>query len=95
LVNARALKTARWVSRGALPWIALAGLTLGGGAAFYYTALNYVDFSVAAPVVGAVPLVSYGFILLLLRGHERITLRVLIGAVMVVSGVIVIRIVNA
>jgi len=94
-VNARFIAAGRGVSRSALPWIGIGGLALGAGTAFFYTALGHIPFSVAAPVIGAVPLVSYGFILLLLRGRERLTPRVLLGATMVVTGVIVIRIVNA
>jgi drug/metabolite transporter (DMT)-like permease len=82
------------ISRVGLFWIALAGLGLAMGTSSLYSALGEAPLSVVAPIVGAVPLVSYVFVLLLLRGQERITPRVLLGASLVVAGVVLISIYN-
>ena len=87
MVNARAL------ARGAHPPRSGILLGLAAGVAFafaigaFYTSLERVPFSVAAPITGSVPLASYAFVFLLLRGVERITRRALFGAALVVAGV--------
>lgn len=71
----------------ALPWILLTGTCFSLAVGCFYTSLHRLDFSTAAPIVGAVPLASYLFVLVALRGQERITARALVGAVFVVTGV--------
>lgn len=93
-LHVRDLRAARRVPRTALSWAGLAGAGIAGGTACFYTALGHIPFSVASPIIGTVPLVSYGLVLVLLRGHERITARAALGAVMVIAGVIIIRLVN-
>jgi uncharacterized membrane protein len=83
------------INRAGLFWVVLAGLGLAAGTSSLYSALGEAPLSVVAPIVGAVPLVSYVFVLLLLRGQERITPRVLLGASLVVAGVVMISIYNA
>lgn len=73
--------------RGAVVWVFIAGFSLALGVGSFYTALGRIDYSVGAPIVGAAPLVSYLGVLIFLRGHERITPRMLLGAAMVVAGV--------
>lgn len=82
------------VSRAGLFWVVLTGLGLAAGTSSLYSALGEAPLSVVAPIVGAVPLVSYVFVLLLLRGQERITPRVLVGATLVVAGVALISVYN-
>ncbi len=86
-VNARALTGAKSGWRPAMPWVIGSGLVFAVAIGTFYTALERLPFSTAAPIVGAVPLASYTFVLLLLRGQERITPRALLGAVLVVGGV--------
>jgi drug/metabolite transporter (DMT)-like permease len=75
-------------------WIALAGAGFATAFASFYTALSRIDFSVGAPILGAVPMVSYVVILFVLRGEEHITPRALLGATLVVVGVGIIGVTN-
>ena len=71
-----------------------AGVLFALATSSFYTALTRIDFSVAAPIVGAVPLASYLFVLIVLRGYERLTPRVVLGAALVVAGVGLIGVAN-
>lgn len=86
-VRARTLRAGRRPDRAALAWMLAAGGLFAMATGSFYTALTRLDFSVAAPVTGAVPLVSYVFVLLMLRRHERLTPRIVFGATLVVAGV--------
>ncbi len=86
-VNGPLLRRTRRINRGAMLWIAGAGASFALAISAFYTALERIPFSVGAPITGAVPLVSYAFVFVLLRGQERITPRALVGAAMVVAGV--------
>lgn len=77
-----------------LAWMLTAGVLFALATGSFYTALSRIDFSVAAPITGAVPLVSYLFVLVMLRGHERLTSRVVFGAALVVAGVGLIGVAN-
>ena len=85
--RARSLRSGLRLERGVLRWALIAGIAFALASASFYTALSRIDFSVGAPIVGAVPLVSYAFVLLILRGHERLTVRSMLGATLVVGGV--------
>ncbi len=85
--RARNLRSGLRLDRSALRWVVLAGIGFALATASFYTALARIDFSVGAPIVGAVPLVSYAFVLLVLRGTERLTVRSVLGATLVVGGV--------
>lgn len=86
-IRARRLRSGRSPIGSGLGWMLGAGVLFAMATGSFYTALARVDYSVAAPIVGAVPLVSYVFVLLLLRGYERLTPRVVVGATLVVAGV--------
>lgn len=77
----------RWPGRASAGWIAATAALFAVATGSFYTALARIDFSVAAPIAGAVPLASYLFVFAALRGHERLTPRVLAGAALVVAGV--------
>ena len=77
----------RPLAASTLAWMLTAGVLFALATGSFYTALSRIDFSVAAPLTGAVPLVSYLFVLIMLRGHERLTPRVVLGAALVVAGV--------
>ena len=85
--RARSLRSGLRLERGVLRWALIAGIAFALASASFYTALSRIDFSVGAPIIGAVPLVSYAFVLLILRGHERLTVRSVLGATLVVGGV--------
>lgn len=93
-LNARSVRTLQRPNWMALRWAIMTGVLFACSAASFYTALARIDFSVGAPIVGAVPLASYIFVLLVLRGHERLTLRVAAGALLVVAGVGLIGVAN-
>ena len=85
--NVRQIARRPRMSRATFGWTALAGVSFAIAFGSFYTGLSTIDLSVAAPILGAVPLVSYAAALVLLRGQERITRRALIGAALVVAGV--------
>jgi drug/metabolite transporter (DMT)-like permease len=93
-VNARQLRGKPRLERSAIPWIILAAAGFAIAFGTFYTALATIDFSVGAPILGAVPLVSYVVVLFVLRGEERITPRALLGAMLVVTGVGIIGVTN-
>ena len=85
--HARNLRSGPRLGGNALRWVVLAGAGFALASASFYTGLSRIDYSVGAPIIGAVPLVSYGFVLLVLRGTERLTVRSVLGATLVVGGV--------
>lgn len=82
-------------TRVAMAWATIAALGFAVAFGSFYTALSHIDLTVGAPILGAVPLVSYAFILFVLKGQERITPRALIGATLVVVGVGIIGVTNS
>ena len=85
--HARSLRSGLRLERSALRWVVLAGVGFALATASFYSGLSRIDYSVGAPIIGAVPLVSYVFVLLILRGYERLTARSVFGATLVVGGV--------
>jgi drug/metabolite transporter, DME family len=65
---------------GVLQSIGFLALTVG---------LSSGDVSVVYPVTSSAPLFTLGFTAILLRAHERLTWRVVLGSILVVAGVIV------
>jgi drug/metabolite transporter (DMT)-like permease len=86
----RDLKSVGSLSRRALWWIILTATGLAFGFGSIYSALAHADLSVVGPIGGVVPLVSYVTVMVVLRGTERLTWRAAAGAVLVVSGVVLI-----
>ncbi len=93
-IRLRALRSDRSPVRSGWGWMLAAGVLFALATGSFYTALARIDFSVAAPIVGAVPLTSYLFVLIVLRGYERLTPRVMFGAALVVAGVGLIGVAN-
>ena len=93
-INVRQFRGRPQVTRATMFWITLAAAGFATAFACFYTALSRIDFSVCAPILGAVPMVSYVVILFVLRGEEHITPRALLGAMLVVAGVGIIGITN-
>ena len=71
-------------------WLVLASVATAIGVGSFYTALSLTTLSIAAPVSGTAPLVTYALVLVLLRGEERLTMRAVFGAALVVAGVVII-----
>ena len=95
MVTARDVVKQQQVQAKAYLWAVLAGLTSAGGVTFLYLALGQAPVVVVAPVTGANPLFSIVLAWIFLRRMERLTLRVLLGAVLVVAGVTVVSISQA
>ena len=74
-------------TRAAMAWATIAAMGFAVAFGSFYTALSHIDYTIGASILGAVPLVSYVFILFVLKGQERITPRALTGATLVVVGV--------
>lgn len=85
--NVREVSRRPKMTRTTLGWTVLAAAGFATAFGTFYTALATMDYSVGAPILGAIPLVSYAVALVLLRGQEHITRRALVGAVLVVAGV--------
>ncbi len=81
------------LTRHATIFYTLSGLATVMAFTLHFTALNLGNVSMIAPLVSTFPLFAVILSHLLLRHKERITLHVWLGALVVVSGVIVISIV--
>ena len=67
--------------------VSLAGLSAGWGVSFYFLALSKAPIVLVAPLAGTHPLVSIVLTHLFLQRLERVTLRTVAGAMLVVVGV--------
>ena len=70
-------------------WAALGGLAAGSGITLMFLAISNAPVVVVAPILAMNPLTAILFSQIFLRGMERLTWRVLIGALLVVAGVII------
>lgn len=77
--------------RGAL-YCALGGILSAAAVTLNFQALSRGDVVVVSPVTATNPLFTLIFASVLLRGIERITPRIVIGALLVVSGVVVLTV---
>lgn len=77
--------------RGAA-YFAGAGIFSATGVLLLFTALERGQVVVISPVVATNPLFTLVMAAVLLRGVERITARVVVGAVLVVTGVVVLTV---
>jgi len=71
-------------------WFLAAGITVSFGMTSIYHALDLGKVSVVIPLSSTGPLFSLILTALFLRGVERVTLRIVISACMIVSGVVLI-----
>ncbi len=74
------------LDRGA-PYFAVAGLAQAGGLFAVYVALSYGMVSVVVRLYTSSPLFVLPLSAMLLRGVERVSLRTVVGALIVVLGV--------
>ena len=77
--------------RGAL-FFTLAGLVSALGVVFLFQALSLGTVVIVSPIAATNSLFTMFFATLMLRGVERITPRVVLGAALVVSGVVVLSV---
>ncbi|MFH1140149.1 MAG: DMT family transporter [Chloroflexota bacterium] len=71
-------------------FIALAGLLASGGVAATFYALSLAPLVVVSPIAAANPLVSLALAHFFLQQLEKVTLRIWIGAGLVVAGVVLV-----
>ena len=72
--------------------VSMSGLASAFGVTSFYLALEQVSVVVASPVAGANPLVAIILTHIFLQRLERVTLRPVIGAILVVAGVALVTI---
>ncbi len=84
--------TYRTWSRSTLLYVCGAGVSGSLGILFYWMALSRVPISIAVAINSSSPLLTILLSYFLLRQDERITLRLVSGAVLVICGVLVITI---
>ena len=85
----------RHAPRKALLFLVLSGIAASSGVAFNYSALSLAPVVVVAPVSSVSPLISLSLAHIFLQQLERITLRIWIGAFLVVAGVILVTLGSA
>lgn len=90
VLSAPDVRRDRGTRRRAWVWAALGGLAAGGGITFMFMAVSNAPVVVVAPILAMNPLTAILFSQIFIRGMERLTWRILIGAVLVVTGVIII-----
>ena len=78
------------VSRKSLLFLVGTGTSSAIGVVFYILALDYGPVVLVAPIVGAYPLVTIAMSHVFLRNLEIVTLRMVLGASIVVAGIAII-----
>ena len=78
--------------RKSLLFMALAGITATTGLVLSYIALTQAPVVIVAPVASINPLIALLFAHLFLRNLERITPRIVLGALLVLAGVVTIAV---
>lgn len=91
-MNVGEIKVAATVQRKAFFWVALSGIFSSVGVLSMYFALSYVPVMIAAPISNVNPLITLVLAHFFLSQHEKITMRVIVGAVVVVLGVILVTV---
>ena len=95
MLTARDVAQQGRVQAKAYVWALLAGLASAGGVVFLYLALGQAPVVVVAPVTGTNPLFSIILAWVFLRRMERLTPRIVLGAVLVLAGVTVVSVSQA
>ena len=85
----------RKAPRKAFLFLVLSGIAASSGVTFNYSALSLAPVVVVAPVSSVSPLISLGLAYVFLKQLERITLRIWIGASLVVGGVMLVTLGSA
>ena len=80
--------------RSALIPVALAGCAATWGVSFFFLAVNEAPVVLVAPLTGAHPLVSILLIHVFLQRLEQVSWRTVLGATLVVAGVVLISVGN-
>lgn len=89
-ISAKDMKRDIGAPRRAFVWAGLSGLAAGGGIALMFLAMSKAPVVVVAPMIAVNPLTAILFGQIFIRNIERLTPRILAGALLVVVGVIII-----
>ncbi len=92
LVTHRGIIKDRRAPRKAFLLMALAGLAASAGVTFNFLALSRAPVVIVAPVSSITPLVSLALAHIFLQRLERVTMRIWLGAALVVAGVVTIAV---
>ncbi len=92
--SARSIRKDIRAPRAALMWICLAGILASTGAFLSFFALDLAPVVLVSPIFTVNPLVTLVLAAVFLRQVERITIRVFIGASLVIAGVILVILSN-
>ncbi len=90
LVSSRNIPKDIRAPKRALMWIALAGILASSGAFLSFIALSLAPVVLVTPIVAVSPLVTLVLAAIFLRQVERVTIRVVLGSCLVISGVILV-----
>lgn len=90
LFGRQAFQNRYLVSRKSLLFLVGTGTSSAIGVVFYFLALDYGPVVLVAPIVGAYPLVTIAMSHVFLRNLEKVTLRMVLGASIVVAGIAII-----
>lgn len=80
--------------RQAWVWVCLAGLTSAWGVSFWFLAISRAPIVLVAPLAGIHPLIAIVLAHFFLQRLERVTWRIVVGAMLVVVGVVLIALGN-
>jgi uncharacterized membrane protein len=80
------------INRRTLSWFGLAGFFSGAGILANLTALDKGSVVIVAPLVATVPLWIVFLSLLFLRAHERVTVKIAVGAASICLGGVVLTV---
>ncbi len=92
VVTHRGIIKDRRAPRRAFLLMVLAGLATSAGVTFNLLALSRAPVVIVAPVSSITPLVSLALAHIFLQRLERVTLRIWLGAALVVAGVVIIAV---
>lgn len=90
MLSARGVAQDRHAPKRDFLFMALAGLLASGGVAALFYALTLAPLVVVSPIAAVNPLVSLALAHLFLQRLEKVTLRIWIGAGLVVAGVVLV-----
>ena len=79
----------------AILFIILAGVFASSGVALMFSALSLEPVVTVSPIASIQPLIALALTHLFLQRLERVTLRIIVGAVLVTGGVVLIAVSNA
>ncbi len=93
-MSARSMKKDIRAPKRAIAWIMLAGILASTGAYLSFIALSLAPIVLISPLVAVSPLVTLILAAIFLRQVEKITIRIVLGACLVVAGVILVIVGN-